>query len=606
MDCSVGIQLQFAQPKFWVAVTTGRQLWAPRDRTLCNRVSIVLNQHRLLQQSVSGTRRLEWATMRRSATRLLLFAVIACAALLYLGAGYATTSRSPKSDETRTYPPLTKAAYVGNLPMRDAAAGEQGTVDTAASAPAPRQPSLPPDHGEAGPLNGEPRSLPAAPWFGSEAVAPDEPLRAPKRARNVNGALQTNASVDHRTFVTDQRGLGILGEGAVAAGWEKTTTNAEASMVLTHSVLQMRWAALTAAQLPNHLRNEKLLCNKAGLWEYLAAFEAKEQGITTSFYPETYNLRYTTSRSAFTRRADAQLAQLAAPQPGGGGDDDDALPEPWVVKQAHIDGGEGIDFLTTVGALRKFVRSLNQTGNAARSAQPRRTLSSAPKKRARLVQRYLKEIMLLPDNRKFDLRVFWTVVCIDPVVVLYAGFYVRVTAAAEGSGFTREAHLTNIHIQASQTTIQGVDPEELRMDSEQLGDVLRAAHPEVNDPLAFVNCGIKRALAIVFESARDHLIDKHEVTTNAFTLMAADFMIDNNLGVWLTEVQADPGVAPPGTSSRKMWTAMSIELMAIVDEVRRKRLMGESVLPLENQRSFETIVQGGSWQYPLPTCSKAG
>ena len=51
------------------------------------------------------------------------------------------------------------------------------------------------------------------------------------------------------------------------------------------------------------------------------------------------------------------------------------------------------------------------------------------KYRERLAQRYVSDLLLTPDGRKFDLRLYWVVASFKPELVLYFGGTQRVSAS---------------------------------------------------------------------------------------------------------------------------------------------------------------------------------
>lgn len=187
---------------------------------------------------------------------------------------------------------------------------------------------------------------------------------------------------------------------------------------------------------------------------------------------------------------------------------------PWVIKVPHLDSGKGISFLSSAAAMDSFVASV-LAGNET----------------DKIAQRYITNLLTLPDGRKFDLRVHWFVASIDPVLVYFRWGTVRATATPlnlEESGWADpRAHMTNFKVQKAR--VDGTDGNDtvadvadLRLSAEQLRRVLEDAFPQHPDPFGAVGCQIKRALATTFESARKRMTQEHYVTANAFSLLGAD------------------------------------------------------------------------------------
>ena len=74
----------------------------------------------------------------------------------------------------------------------------------------------------------------------------------------------------------------------------------------------------------------------------------------------------------------------------------------WLVKRPGTDGGKGIEL------------------DAGRCRCVRWYFCGKVSK-DRLAQRYVSDLLLTPDGRKFDLRVYWVVASFRPELVLYGG-----------------------------------------------------------------------------------------------------------------------------------------------------------------------------------------
>ena len=74
----------------------------------------------------------------------------------------------------------------------------------------------------------------------------------------------------------------------------------------------------------------------------------------------------------------------------------------WLVKRPGTDGGKGIELVQNA-------RDVLDGTSVKRSMKDR------------LAQRYVSDLLLTPDGRKFDLRVYWVVASFRPELVLYGG-----------------------------------------------------------------------------------------------------------------------------------------------------------------------------------------
>ena len=84
-------------------------------------------------------------------------------------------------------------------------------------------------------------------------------------------------------------------------------------------------------------------------------------------------------------------------------------------------------------------------------------------------------------------------------------------------------------------------------------------------------------------------IDRPE---NGFSLLGADFIIDNSMHIWITEVQSGPGLPQDTEAMSSLMLRMIPQVVDSVLEVRQKQENGVAdgdILPLKSMKSFELI-----------------
>ena len=109
----------------------------------------------------------------------------------------------------------------------------------------------------------------------------------------------------------------------------------------------------------------------------------------------------------------------------------------FITKEAHKDNGAGISIVSSIKELDQL---LNTIKNKAKSKQYKYLI----------VQKYLTNPLLTLDQKKFDLRIYFLIASIDPLIVLYHDGYLRVALDAYNSNINdtnKRGHLTNAKIQ---------------------------------------------------------------------------------------------------------------------------------------------------------------
>eukprot|EP01137_Pigoraptor_chileana_P004815 Opistho-2@46984 len=164
-----------------------------------------------------------------------------------------------------------------------------------------------------------------------------------------------------------------------------------------------------------------------------------------------------------------------------------------------------------------------------------------PQRRGRsnhIVQKYITNPLLL-FGTKFDMRSYFLIACTHPFVVFYRGGYVRRAMATYNPSMLNDtqSHLTNTHVQESQTGYNGSDHV---WSMEKLQTYLSRTYKDVvsNDFVeSKVEKFMKKMAMVIFESARPSIIRER----GGFQLIGMDFMMDANLQVQFIEANGKPG-----------------------------------------------------------------
>ena len=235
-----------------------------------------------------------------------------------------------------------------------------------------------------------------------------------------------------------------------------------------------------------------------------------------------------------------------------------------------------------------------------------------------VIQAFICNELTWNGNRKFDFRMWWMVISIDPLIVLFADGYARI-----GHSVYDETDFSDTKKQLTAMTnnegeVKGTMGEVKKLISNHYnrnyatlskrfkGDAYQHVRNQMMEAIAETVAAFKNA---TFGN------DKTPFTSeNGISLYGADFVLDNNLDVWYLESQAGPGLIEDYDFRVDMHRQYLRTLFELMQEIQDKVVANPkaSVLPLQSDMEGWDIVYAGDWMYqykdyirapPVQTCS---
>jgi hypothetical protein len=349
------------------------------------------------------------------------------------------------------------------------------------------------------------------------------------------------------------------------AGFESEPDLAKADSLWVREEFRQYLPRLGKDQLINHLFEERQLVHKANLALLLHEYQRSclpGEIPLDQVAQETYCLDRPEQREAFLK---------ARPIPA---QRDDL----WILKPGGLSRGEGIKILWNFDKLRKAFRE--------DAPQARRLVEERF-----VVQRYIRNPLLL-DNRKSELRIYWLVASVRPLMVL---MYREGTARLNTLPFKLEdfdnplVHVTNVYQQKQSPdydpnlTLKWSWPRLQVYIADELGLSDRTFLEKQLKP------GIHRALRYVVRASLHRLMERPE-NGQFYALFGADFILDDKLHPWLTEVQKNPGLSYDDPVKVAVVPPMLTEAVSLMHELQERRANGEDLRNLRSVDGFEWVI----------------
>lgn len=384
----------------------------------------------------------------------------------------------------------------------------------------------------------------SAPTYGFEPFWPDHPPRL---------------YID-RTAVNAARILSALPV-------ELVERDAEADLIWIRKNPREWYDAIWPQQALNQIPGQSAMVLKAELAAQLHRYGAAHPGAAFShaeFFQPTYRLRDSDELSAFA----AQLPDKDTP---------DNL---WILKPSNLSKGRGVRVVWQFDWLRRELR---------KGRLP--VFRYEGDEYEYIVQRYIRNVLLL-DGKKSELRIYWLIASLDPLLVL---MYPEGTARLTSMPFKLDdfsnplIHITNVYQQKKHG---GVDPDtELKWDFARLQDYLSRAKGAPPDFLTRVLPErLRQCLAYVVRACEEQLRET-PVEGLFFGLYGADVILDEELRPWLTEVQRGPGLSHDDTIKQRVLPPMLRGAVSIVLEILAKKRRGEPSGELTSTYGFQWVIR---------------
>jgi hypothetical protein len=248
----------------------------------------------------------------------------------------------------------------------------------------------------------------------------------------------------------------------------------EANFIIDKGEDLSRYPTLKSWQRYNNIPGTEQYESKDLFIKNFQRFQQKNPENKLEFLPQTYRLSTEAGQEAFRKRLFEQ---------GG-------INYPWVLKDPEVNNGKGVEMLGPNSKELKTI--LKRVEREADDADY-------------IIQEYVCNELTWWRNKKFDLRFYWAVASVDPLIVLYHDGYVRVGNGVYNEtefGGPRTQHLTT-HTYLSDEEKGTIEELQERIRYHYQQNSRRLKHRIKIDPFEHVRNQFKEALSQMVAACRD-------------------------------------------------------------------------------------------------------
>ena len=348
---------------------------------------------------------------------------------------------------------------------------------------------------------------------------------------------------------------------------ERVESAPEADLLWIRKNPQEWYDKLGRFQAINHIPLERSMIRKGDLAQNLHRYGASQSQATFShadFLPPTYCLYDPEERAAFVK----QLPEEDHP---------DNL---WILKPSNLSKGLGVKIVWDLAWLRKALRKPGEI-----------TFRFEGRTVEYVIQRYIKNVLLL-DGKKSEIRIYWLIASLDPLLVL---MYPEGTARLTLQPYKLDdfanplIHITNAYQQKkhggnnpdaelrwSFPRLQEYLSKEKALPGNYFDDVLR---PRLRQILAYV---VRASIESLKQTPPSGLF---------FGLYGADFILDDRLMPWLTEIQKGPALSYHDAVKQRLLPAVLRGAAGIVLEILALKRKGQPLMALSSTHGYEWVIR---------------
>ncbi len=345
------------------------------------------------------------------------------------------------------------------------------------------------------------------------------------------------------------------------SNWEYTNNIYEASLIHTKDKVSRK--NLNPNAMISRIKGLNIIGDKAKFYNIMKNYSLlNNNDFYKDYLPKTYDLNNISDCSLFLNLY-INIEKLKLNNNNNNNNNDNNVKDYWLLKPTCRSQGDGIkifsikdyEFITN-----NIVKNIKLVNNS---------MCTKPMKNF-IIQKYINNLLLL-NERKMEIRAYVLIASVDPLIVYYHDGIIRLNSEkyTQSDWNNPLIHITNIKQQKMYNSKYNELKQDLKWSTDQFQKYLFNNYNNLvkNDDKYYDNI-IRPKLNYLISNIINSSIDILDKRHGYYQFIGIDFIMTDNLDLFITEVQSKPGLRSDNKYKEIIMKEMILDMIEIINFIQ--------------------------------------